>query len=229
MAKRNKKAAEKDGFQSVESAFSRAESFIQTNQKAFIYGLVGVLVVVLGIIGYFKLIREPHVKEAYSVSFMAERYFVQDSFNLALNGDGDNLGFIDIVDEYNNTPMGNAAKYYAGVCFMRLKDFESAIEYLEKFKSTDPMVGALAKSLIGDANLELGNIDAALDNYLKAIEQADNELLSPMLLMKAGRTYELQKDYAKALEIYKRIDTEYYGTTEHRNIEKYIKRCEMNL
>ena len=56
------KSCRKDGFKSVESAFSRAENFIQTNQKAFIYGLAGVLVVVLGIIGYFKLIREPHVK-----------------------------------------------------------------------------------------------------------------------------------------------------------------------
>ncbi|MCK9255737.1 MAG: tetratricopeptide repeat protein [Bacteroidales bacterium] len=229
MAKKNKKATEKDSFKTVESALSRAEKFIETNQKAFLYGLGGVLVVVLGIIGYFKLIREPHIKEAWAVSFMAEQYFVKDSFNLALNGDGDNPGFIDIVDEYNKTPMGNAAKYYAGVCFMRLNDFESAIEYLESFKSKDPMVGAIAKSLIGDANIELGNIDEAINYYLKAVEQADNELLSPVFLMKVGKAYELKKDYKSALEAYRKIETDFYGTKEQINIEKYITRCELYL
>jgi tetratricopeptide (TPR) repeat protein len=126
--------------------------------------------------------------------------------------------------------MGNAARYYAGVCYMRLGDFESAISELKDFDAgKDPMVGAMAIALIGDANMELGNIDEALKFYLKAAEAANNEFLSPVFLMKAGRTCELKKDYKQALDIYKRIESEFFNTPQQREIEKYIKRCEMKL
>ncbi|HNQ69018.1 MAG TPA: tetratricopeptide repeat protein [Bacteroidales bacterium] len=229
MAKNKKNVPENDSFKSVESALSRAENFIETNQKAFMYGLGGVLVLVLLVIGYFKLIREPRIQEAWSEAYKAEFYFERDSFNLALNGDWAYPGFLEIIDNYGRTPMGNAAKYYAGVCYMRLGDFEAAIDMLEDFKSKDPMVGAMAVCLIGDANMELGNMDDALEYYLKAAEKADNEFLSPIFLMKAGRTCELLGDNKQALELYQRIDKEYYETPQQQEIEKYIKRVEMKL
>jgi tetratricopeptide (TPR) repeat protein len=230
MAKNKKNTPENDGFKSVESALSRAENFIETHQKAFIYGLGAILVVVLGVIAYYKFVREPRIQEAWSESFKAEYYFEKDSFNLALNGDGVYPGFIEIIDEYGSTPMGNAARYYAGVCYMRLGDFESAISELEDFDAgKDPMMGGMAIGLIGDANMELGNMDEALKLYLEAADVAKNEFLSPVLLMKAGRTCELKKDYKQALDIYKRIESEFYNTPQQREIEMYIKRCEMKL
>lgn len=229
MAKNKKTSQANESFKSVESALSRAENFIETHQKAFMYGLGGVLVVVLGVIAYFKLVREPRIEEAWSESYKAEFYFEKDSFNLALNGDGAFPGFLDIIDDYGSTPMGNSAKYYAGVCYMRLGDFESAISELEGFDSDDPMVGPMATNLIGDANMELGNMDEALKLYLEAAENAGNDFLSPVFLMKAGRTCELLGDFNQALEIYKRIESEYYNTPQQREIEKYIKRVEMKL
>ncbi len=229
MAKNKKTSQANESFKSVESALSRAENFIETHQKAFMYGLGGVLVVVLGVIAYFKLVREPRIEEAWSESYKAEFYFEKDSFNLALNGDGAFPGFLDIIDDYGSTPMGNAAKYYAGVCYMRLGDFESAISELEDFDSDDRMVGPMATNLIGDANMELGNMDEALKLYLEAAENAGNDFLSPVFLMKAGRTCELLGDFNQALEIYKRIESEYYNTPQQREIEKYIKRVEMKL
>ncbi len=229
MAKKKKKAPENDGFKNVESALSRAENFIETNQKAFMWGIGGILAIVLIIIGYYKFIREPRIQEAWSESYKAEYYFEKDSFNLALNGDGAYPGFLDIIDDYSRTPMGNAANYYAGVCYMRLGDYESAIDCLEDFDSDDPMVGAMAICLIGDAYMELDNIDEALEYYLDASEHANNDFLSPMFLMKAGKTYEIMNNFQEALNIYKKIETEYYGTKQQENIEKYIKRCEMKL
>lgn len=229
MAKNKKTSQANESFKSVESALSRAENFIETHQKAFMYGLGGVLVVVLGVIAYFKLVREPRIEEAWSESYKAEFYFEKDSFNLALNGDGAFPGFLDIIDDYGSTPMGNAARYYAGVCYMRLGDFESAISELEEFDSKDHMVGPMATNLIGDANMELGNMDEALKLYLEAAESAGNDFLSPVFLMKAGRTCELLGDFKQALEIYKRIESEYYNTPQQREIEKYIKRVEMKL
>jgi tetratricopeptide (TPR) repeat protein len=229
MAKKKKNTPENDGFKSVESALSRAENFIETNQKAFMYGLGGVLAVVLLVIGYYKFVREPKIQEAWSEAYKAEFYFEQDSFNLALNGDGAYPGFLDIIDDYGRTPMGNAAEYYAGVCYMRLGDFETAIDHLEDFKSKDPMVGAMAINLVGDAHMELGDLDEALEHYLDAAEHADNEFLSPIFLMKAGQTYEMLNNYQEAINVYKRIESEYFDTPQQREVEKYIKRCEMKL
>jgi tetratricopeptide (TPR) repeat protein len=229
MVQNKKKTPENDGFKSVESALSRTENFIEKNQKAFLYGLGGLLLAVLVVIGYYKFIREPKIQDAWTESYKAEFYFEKDSFNLALNGDGAYPGFLDIIDSYGSTPMGNAAEYYAGVCYMRLGDFDAAIEHLNNFESEDPMVGTMAINLLGDANMELGNMDEALKYYLDAAEKANNEFLSPIFLMKAGRTYELKGNYQEALNIYKRIEKEFYNTAQQRDIEKYIKRAEMKL
>jgi len=229
MARTKKSTSEKESFQSVGNTVSKVENFVENKQKIIIYILIGILVVVLGILAYNNFIRKPRVQNAWTEAYQAEYYFEKDSFNLALNGDIENLGFLDIIDEYGSTPMGNAAKYYAGVCYMRLGDFESALSVLKSFNSKDPAVGPQGEALIGDAYVELGELDKAVKQYLKAAEKASNEFLSPEYLMKAGRTYELLNNYKKALEVYQRIEKEYYGTQQQRDIEKFIERAKMNL
>ena len=39
-------------------------------------------------------------KELEKEMYMAELYFQKDSFNLALNGDGQYAGFLDVADDY---------------------------------------------------------------------------------------------------------------------------------
>ena len=48
------------------------------------------------------LFRKPLIQEALAQSFTAEQHFRADSFALALNGDGNALGFKQIIDEYGN-------------------------------------------------------------------------------------------------------------------------------
>ncbi len=47
--------------------------------------------------------------------------------------------------------------------------------------------------------------------------------------MRAGRTCELLNDYQQALEIYKKIEKDYYNTPQQREIEKFITRAELKL
>lgn len=227
MAKSKAKETKNESFRKVEGALTGAEAFVEKHYKLLLICLAVILIVPLGIVGYNNLIRAPRIQESYSEAFRAEAYFEQDSFNLALNGDGTYPGFLDIIDEYGSLPVGNASKYYAGVCYMRLGQYEDAIDMFNKFDSDDMMVGAMSLNLIGDANMELGNKEEALKYYLKAERQAKNDFLSPIFLMKAGRTCELLGDYKQALEIYKRVETECFGTQEQREIEKYIKRVEL--
>ena len=209
----------------VEEALSKTEHFIEKNQKIILY-VVGALVVLIG--GYMafkKFYLGPKEKEAQSQMFWAEKYFEKDSLNLALNGDGNYLGFIDIIDEYGMTKSADLAHYYAGMCYLKKGQFEEAIDYLEDFDSDDQIVCSMAKGALGDAYMELGDNDKALDYYMKAADNNNNLFTTPMFLMKAGWTYEIMGNYAEALKLYERIRKDYYKSYESREIEKYIARA----
>ena len=59
--------------------------------------------------------------------YQAERYLEMDSLKLALNGDGNYLGFLDIAKDYKFTTAGNLAKYSAGICYLHLGDYEKRL------------------------------------------------------------------------------------------------------
>jgi len=224
MAKKTDKT--EDRIVAVEEAFSKTEQFIENNQKIILIVIGAIIVIVLGFFGFKRLYLAPKEKEAQGQMFMAEKYFGLDSLNKALNGDGNYLGFLDIIDQYGITKSADLAHYYAGICYLKKGDFENAIKYLKHFKSNDEMVQPMATGAIGDAYMELNQVDKALDYYLKAANEKKNELTTPMLLMKAGWVYEDLGKYDQALAIYKRIKNEYPRSEEGNDIDKYIGKME---
>lgn len=220
-----KKPGQQDRLQGVESALSKTEQFIEDNQKTLTIITLVIVLIVVGYLGVKRFIVDPTENEAQSQMFVAEQYFERDSFNLALYGDGNYFGFLDIIDEYRITKAANLAHYYSGVSFLRLGDFETAIEYLKKFESNDHMLAPLTEGALGDAYLELGDKTEALKHYEKAYDMKENEFLNPIYLLKAGQVYEDLGDYQKALVRYERIKSNYPESQEGRNIEKYITRA----
>ena len=227
MAEINKEAAEHSSIENVSQALSKAEQFIENNKKIISVLAIAIILIAGGIWAYKKLYIAPMEKEAYAQMFVAEQYFEKDSFQLALNGDGNNWGFVKIIDEYSPTKAGNLAQYYAGICYLHLGKFQQAIDALEDFDSDDKLVAPIAKGATADAYVELGKTDKALSLYLKAAKLNKNEFTSPIYLMKAAQIAELLNDYNKALEIYKEIKKEFPRSSEGRQIEKYIARAEI--
>ena len=223
MAKKKDKTEEK--IVAVEEVLGKTEQFIEKNQKILTI-IVGIIVVlVLGYFGYKKFYLAPLEKEAQSQIFMAEMYFEQDSLNRALYGDGNYLGFLDIIDDYSSTKTGNLANYYAGICFLKKGEFEEAIDYLKNFSSSDQIIGPMASAAIGDAYMELGDPEKSITYYLEAAGKSNNEFTAPTFLMKAAWTYEELGEYNKALKLYERIKKEFYQSYEAREIDKYIARA----
>ena len=175
MAKKQKKVQSNQNLEVVENVLSRTEQWIEDNQKTLTYIIVGIVVVVGGYIGFKKLYVAPRELSAQSEMFMAEKYFEKDSFRLALDGDGNYPGFLDIIDDYGSTKSANLSKYYAGISFIKLGDFESAIEYLSDYKLNDNVVGSLSLGLTGDAYLELGENEQAVKYYLRAANLKENQ------------------------------------------------------
>jgi tetratricopeptide (TPR) repeat protein len=215
--------------ESVENALSRTEQYIEENQKSLTIIVVAIAIIVGGYLGYKKLYLAPAENEAQKQMFVAEQYFEKDSFNLALQGDGSNLGFLDIIDEYGITKSANLAHYYAGISYLHLGKFENAIEYLKKFDVNDKLVSSVALGAIGDAYVELGQLDEGTDFYLKAADNNENDFTSAIYLMKAGLVYEKQGNYNKALEVYQKIKRDFPQSDEARDIGKYITEVKIKL
>jgi len=213
----------------IESALTRSEQFIEDNQKLLINVLIGAIAIVLLIVAANRYYLKPKNVEAAASMYMAERYFERDSFNLALYGYGTYPGFLDIIEDYSITKSANLAKYYTGICFKELGDFESAESYLSKFNTEDLLVGATALSALGDVYAELQDYSKATKTYMAAVNKYENDFTTPIILKKAGIIYEEAGEYENALNAYKRISQDYPGSVEGKEIKKYIGRVEAKI
>jgi tetratricopeptide (TPR) repeat protein len=225
MAKK-KKEANPQSLKNVEETLTKTEQFLENNYKSLLITL-GTIVLLVGLFWLGRMYLINRNNEAQSQMYQAERYLEMDSLSLALYGDGNYLGFIDISKDYKFTRTGNLALYSAGICYLHLGLYEDALEYLKKYSKKDKVLGSLALGASGDAYIELGETEKGIELYLEAAEYADNSFNTPLFLMKAAEIYELEGRYSEALDIYLRIRDEYPESTEGTSIEKYIARVEL--
>lgn len=204
-----------------------AESWFENNPKI----VIGIAVVLLAVVGGyfgFNYYKSNLNQEAQNQMFQAVFYFEADSLDKALNGDGNNLGFLDIADEYGITKAGNLANYYAGVSYLKQGKYELARLYLEDFNSDDLLVQARAYSLIGDAYMEEKNYEEAAGFYHKAAGYKPNKIFTPSYLMKEALAYEKLNENEKAKEVYQKIIDEYWESPEYQAARKYKERLDSN-
>ena len=226
--KKNVKQGDKN-LEGIEQALSRSEQFIEDNQKILSYVLIILLVVAAGIIWGNRKIIKPKNEEASAEMFYAEHYFEIDSFNLALYGYGTFPGFLQIMEDYGITRSAKVARYYAGVCFHQIGNHEEAINYLNKFKTKDLLVGAAQYSTMGDSYVELGELEKAADAYQKGISKYSNSFTTPIMLKKLGLVYEEMGKLDLALEAYQTIELDFPASNEGREVRKYIGRVESKM
>jgi len=221
----NKSEAPKDDLQQVNEALSRSEQFIEKNQKNLFIALGVIIVLVSGVLLFRHTYQIPKEKEAQEMIFKGEQYFAADSFQLAIHGDGaEFIGFEGIIDDYRTTKTAKLAAAYAGLSYKSMGDFQKAIEYLNKCKAEDIMVSPALTGAVGDCYVELGEYDKAAGYFEKAAA-VDNELLSPIYLMKSARVYEKTENWSKALKVYDVIKSKYPLSQEGSEVEKFIERA----
>ena len=235
MAKQKTKQGD-ERLENVEEALSKTELWIENHQKTLWIILIALLVVALGIFGItrYKQKRNETAKntifpavvnfeeQAQQQVDYAQYYMQNENYAVALNGDGQNPGFLEIVDNYGSTRAGALAAYYAGVCYLKQRDYDNAITYLKKYDNNDQVLAPLALGMIGDCYLEKGDQENAASYYQKATKKNPNEYSTPMLLTKLAMTYELMGDNAKALEAYKTLKKDYPNALEASNATKNI-------
>ena len=224
MAKENLKEKEALQQEKINETVSRTEQFFNENKK-LIYGLIiAVLVVGFGILAYNQWVLKPKQAEAMEQMFPAESAFAAGQYELALIGDGNVLGFKDIIDQYG-TKGGKAVNFYAGVCELQLGNFQEAVNYLKKYKGKDHILSARALACLGDAYTGLEDYNTAISYFEKAADLSD-DIFSAAYLLKAGVAYEELGNNDKALACYKSIKDNWPQSVEGYDIDKYISRIE---
>ena len=210
--------------EAVVEAVSKTEKFFNENGKLLSIIAVAVVVIAAGIFCWFKFAYQPKVEEAQGQMAYAEQNFRAGDFELALNGDGNVLGFAQVIDEYG-AKAGKSVYFYAGVCELQLGNWDAAIRYLDSYKGKDAILMARATACIGDAYVGLEEYGKALGYFEKAAAMADN-IYAAGYLLKAGVTAEKLGQNAKALECYKKIKDQYPSSMEGYDVDKYIGRIE---
>lgn len=208
----------------LEGSMHRAEDFYVKNKNAINIALLAVVVVVGGFFAYNRFVKAPNEKKAQEMIFHAQNYLAVDSFKLALNGDGNNYGFLQVADKFGGTKAGNVAKLSAGICYVKLGDFQKGIDMLKSFSASDKLLQPTAFGLIGDSYMELGKVNEGIDYYKKAGHYNDNDLTSPVYLFRAGMALEKAGKPEDAVAIYKEIKEKYPQTNEGREMDKYLSR-----
>ncbi|MBQ4191966.1 MAG: tetratricopeptide repeat protein [Bacteroidales bacterium] len=221
MAKNNQQEAQQE---QVATTVSGVEDFFKKNQKWIEWVLIALLVVIFGIFAINRWVIAPKKAEAQGQMFKAEQLFRANDYQTALNGDGNVLGFNDIISNYGKK-AGKSVYLYAGLCNLQLGNNEAAIENLKKYNVKDKILQGRAICAMGDAYSNLKDYTNALNCYKKAAALEDNPYVATYLF-KAALVSEETGDLDGALKLYKEIEDKYPQTLEGYDIQKYISRIE---
>ena len=204
---------------------SSYEELFEKNKNTFSIIFISIILIVtfFGIGNYYISSQNRLAQEDM---FQAVYYFESDSLVKALNGDGNNYGFLEIIDEYNYTKAANMSNYYAGVSYLKLKDYDNAINYLKSFSSNDELIQARSYSLIGDAYTELEDYQNAITFFKKAVNYNPNEFFTPNYLLKLALVYEELGNLNEAYNCYSKIVDSYKDSSEYQISIKNKSRLE---
>lgn len=214
-----KEVVEKSSLEFLESAeglqheIGKVQTTVEKN-KNVIYGVVGALV--LAVVGYFgyKYYTHSQDEEGQAKLYSAVYKFEADSNKIAAKE------MAKVADDFGGN-TGNLANFYAGVANLKEGKYDTAIEQLKSFSSSDLLVQARAYSLIGDAYSEKKAYGDAVNYYKKASDYKANKFFTPAYMMKLAAALEANKESKEALAVYTEIVEKYAESSEAVSAKKY--------
>jgi tetratricopeptide (TPR) repeat protein len=217
--------------QENENFVTKVLSFFNKYQN-IIYGvIIGILVIVLAIMAFNRFYVQKKNAEAAAQIVQPIQWLTKGdtaSLKMALEGDGENDGFLDIASHYKITRTANTANYYAGLTYLKLGQKEEALDYLTKFKKKEDVLWYACQATIGDLYDEQGDESKAISYYEKAVKGKD-PFFTPIALFKLGQMYERQGDWKKALAAYETIEKDFYTEYNKMSVAQYAERAKSNV
>lgn len=192
------------------------EPKIKKESKArsiMIWATVIASVIVIGVICYIYLYRQPAIAKGDEAIAPADRAAMEQNDSLALQ-------LYEKVAANNGFYAGDRAKLEAAELLYSKGDYKKALQYVEDYSPKDKVVGALAYGLKGDCLVNLDRNSDAISAYDKAISQSDNNpQLVPYFLGKKATVLMAEKKNAEAAEILRTIENKYPAFAAQNGIE----------
>ncbi|MCB9201757.1 MAG: tetratricopeptide repeat protein [Flavobacteriales bacterium] len=228
MSKKNKN--EKENFvteevlDSLNNTATNSEKFIEKNARPIAIGFGVILLAAFAYFAYVKFAVEPKNEEAYKEMTNAQLLFFQDSLDASLKGNGGNLGFNEIIENYSGTDAANLANYYAGIALYEKGEYENAVEKFKSFSSDDEVLNSVSKGAIGDCYVGLGKKDEALSQFESIAQSTNNAFIAYNFYKKAGLLAMSNGDNKKALKCFSTIKEKYPEESEgFPDVDAYIE------
>lgn len=219
-------------FDTLDETANKSEKWIENNSKVLFISLIAIVVLIFGYMGYTQYVQAPKEREAANALAFAKQEFSKavksedvSTYNVALDGANGKFGLLDIANNYGGTNAGNLAKYYAGISYLKLEEFDKAISFLKDVSTEDAVLNTVIAGSIGDAYLSKDNNEEALSYFSKAATTTENKALAPVYYLKAGKIALAQKNYSDAVSNFEMIQKEYPTSSEAKNIEAYINQA----
>ena len=208
----------------------KSYEYYLNNKKKVTFYSIAVLAIILGALAYkliyIQMVIEPKEEEAIEKLWQAEsKAFDEQDWESAINGDslGFFKGFKQISKKYSGQNAGKIAQYNLGISLLNNKNYENAIVELKKVSFQDELLGTISQGAIGDAYLQLGAVSDAFVYYEKAYQRKENDLTTPLYLMRAAMCLEIEENYSKAIELYEMVYKNYPSSKDAVRAEKYAE------
>jgi tetratricopeptide (TPR) repeat protein len=214
----------------------KARGFWEDYSKPISYIGSAIIILLAAWLIYKYMFKVPEQEKADKVVFVTQKYFSEftnstDSSKIllaakVLNGDGVNPGALRIINQYSGTPAANLCEYYAGACYLHLGQFDKSIKYLKDFDANGAtQIKSRALGMMGDASAELNKNDDALDYYKKAANvNTKDDYTSSEFLFRAALFAESTGKTKDAIDLFKKIKTDYPLTEKAADVDRYLAR-----
>jgi len=173
----------------------RAQEYIQTHQKPFIIGLVVIVGVLLG--AWFWSSSSQKAERQAEQEMTAAFARVQQN-----DMEGAAQVYQKVMAEHSGTTAARESEFYLANLYFVQKKWQDAIDtyahWAGKYGGDNPARRAAAYAAIGDAHLQLGEYDQALEYYEKALNIKEADYLAEGILYSAAEAALLKGDTTAA-------------------------------
>jgi len=119
--------------------------------------------------------------------------------------------FQKVIDSYPRSRSAAQARYYQGVCYIRLNKYEDAIKSLEESvkRSSDRLVKALILKNLAYSYEATGNYQKAAELYRNHLRALSRVVPKELVILDMGKYYEKANQPKEAMAQYQRIIDEF--------------------
>lgn len=210
--------------EAVATAYVRSRNFAEENKVKLIAAAVGIVVIFLGVLGYFYWQHQQSLQADEQLGAILPVYET-GQFQQALEGTAEAEGLLTIADRYGRAASGNLAAFYAANALFQLERYDEAERYFARYSGQD-ILEASARAGQAAVAEQQGDHGRAARLYEQAASAYPNEATAPEYLMDAARNHEAAGNFDAARRAYQRVQDDFPNAPLATTVPVYLARLD---